>query len=242
MIKAKWKKLVLANYAIEPSLLTKYLPLHTQHEYWNDRCFVSLVGFMFLETKILGMKFPFHSNFEEVNLRFYVRRPVQGGWKRGVVFIKEIVPLHAVTFIANTFFREHYETMPMKHSWKLSNERMEIEYQWKKKEWNTLKVTTGSLPYDMVKGSQEDFFTENYWGYNRVHADLTLEYEVEHPPWKFYKPMEYFIQADFGRLYGPEFSFLTNESPYSVIVAEGSGITLKKGTEVKGGRQGARSE
>jgi hypothetical protein len=241
MIKAQWKKLVMANYVIDSGLLDQYLPVNTQYDHWNGQCYISLVGFMFRDTQILGMKIPFHTHFEEVNLRFYVKRPYNEGWKRGVVFIKEIVPLPAVTFIANTVYKEHYETMPMKHSWKLSIDQLVVEYQWRKKQWNTLKVISQPTPYSLVEKSAEEFLTEQYWGYTRVNPQLTLEYEVAHPPWSFYKTLDYEIHVDFSSVYGEEFSFLTKQKPDSVFLAEGSKITLRKGKELKGIEPNAQS-
>ena len=117
-LKAKWRKLVMVNYEVNPEILEKYVPNGTELDFFEGKCYVSLVGFMFLNTRLLGVKIPFHSNFEEVNLRFYVKREVEGEVKRGVVFIKEIVPKPAITFVANTIYKEKYETLSMKHSWK----------------------------------------------------------------------------------------------------------------------------
>src|SRR6185503_10721641 len=111
---AGWRKLVMANYAVDPSALAPYLPYKTEIDLWQGTCYVSLVGFMFVDTAVMGVKIPFHVNFEEVNLRFYVRYRDQGEWKRGVVFIKEIVPRAALAFVANTLYNENYETMPMR--------------------------------------------------------------------------------------------------------------------------------
>src|SRR5688500_2284903 len=110
-LEAEWRKLAMANYCVDKKILAKYLPYDTEIDIWEDKCYVSLVGFMFLNTKLKGIKIPFHSNFEEVNLRFYVRHKCTGEWKRGVVFIKEIVPLPTLTFVANTIYKENYETM-----------------------------------------------------------------------------------------------------------------------------------
>src|SRR6185436_6168258 len=115
---AEWRKLTMANYAIDSKLLAPLLPYKTELDLWNNTCYVSLVGFMFLNTRLKGIRIPFHSDFEEVNLRFYVRYKdeIKNEWKRGVVFIKEIVPKPALTFVANSIYKEHYQTMPMKHS------------------------------------------------------------------------------------------------------------------------------
>jgi uncharacterized protein len=132
-LQAEWRKLVMANYLVEPKLLEPYLPSKTELDLWNNGCYLSLVGFMFLDTKVKGFKIPFHTDFEEVNLRFYVRFKDNGTWKRGVVFIKEIVPKQALTFVANTIYGEKYETMPMAHSWTKEADKQTIEYKWQKK-------------------------------------------------------------------------------------------------------------
>src|SRR5450432_2463378 len=102
-LKAEWNNLIMASYTIEPALLKPYLPRYTELDFYNGNTYVSLVGFMFNNTRIPGMKIPFHVNFEEVNLRFYVRYKDNGEWKRGVVFIKEIVPKLAISYVANNF-------------------------------------------------------------------------------------------------------------------------------------------
>ncbi len=125
---AEWNNLIMANYIINPSILLPYLPAHTELDYYNGQCYVSLIGFMFEQTKILGLKIPFHVNFEEVNLRFYVKVKDGDLWKRGAVFIKEIVPKHAITFVANALYREKYVTLPMKHFYKIVGEELQLGY------------------------------------------------------------------------------------------------------------------
>ncbi|MBT8255930.1 MAG: DUF2071 domain-containing protein, partial [Bacteroidia bacterium] len=107
-LKAEWRKLILVNYVVDPKILEPYIPNDTQLDLWQDKCYVSLVGFMFQNTKLLGVKVPGHVNFEEVNLRFYVKRKVGNEWRRGVVFIKELVPKWALSFVANTVYGESY--------------------------------------------------------------------------------------------------------------------------------------
>jgi uncharacterized protein YqjF (DUF2071 family) len=166
----------MVNYAIDPALLTGYLPAKTEIDVWNNTCYISLVGFMFQNTRIKGFKIPFHINFEEVNLRFYVRHKDNETWKRGVVFIKEIVPKTALTFVANTIYRENYQTMPIEHSWVNLNDELTIEYKWKKKQWHSLKINAANKPIPIVSGSEEEFITEHYWGYTKISASTTAEY------------------------------------------------------------------
>ncbi len=232
-LKAEWRKLLMANYIVDPALLLPYLPYKTELDLWNGSCYLSLVGFMFLNTKIKGIKVPFHTNFEEVNLRFYVRYKDKDGWKRGTVFIKEIVPKPALTFVANMIYGEHYETLPMSHRWKTDGEILTVEYSWKKKDkWNSMKVNSSLTQTDIVSGSIEVFITEHYWGYTKISEQVTSEYGVEHPVWQVYGIKDYFIDVDFGINYGPQFGFLHNKNPDSVLLAEGSEIIVKEGRKI----------
>jgi len=228
-LQAEWRKLAIANFSVDKTILEKYLPCKTEIDLWNNLCYVSLVGFLFQNTKIKGFKIPFHINFEEVNLRFYVRYNDNGAWKRGVVFIKEIVPKPALTFVANTVYKENYETMPMEHSWNTSNNTLITEYKWKKKRWNSFKIIANKNAIPIIIDSKEEFITEHYWGYTRVANTKTSEYGVEHPKWDVYPVKDYQIDVDFEDIYGQDFSFLHNEKPKSVFLAEGSLIKVKNG-------------
>jgi uncharacterized protein YqjF (DUF2071 family) len=226
-LQAEWRRLAMANYAVDKSLLTKYLPYKTEIDSWNNTCYISLVGFMFLNTRIKGFKIPFHINFEEVNLRFYVRHHDGRESKRGVVFIKEIVPKPALTFIANSIYKENYETMAMGHSWDTKDDSLAVEYRWKKKSWHSLKVIADKDPSAIADGSEEEFITEHYWGYTQINDKSSSEYQVEHPRWQVYKVREFFINVDFSSVYGYDFAFLAYEKPISVFLAEGSEIIVR---------------
>lgn len=217
----------MANYIVEPSLLLKYLPYKTEIDTYMNNVYISLVGFLFSETSVLGFRIPFHINFEEVNLRFYVRYNDNGRWKRGVVFIKEIVPKPAITFVANNLYRENYCAMPMKHEWKEEKDAFSFNYQWKyKNKWNSMRATTGTIALPMPEGSEADFIAEHYWGYSRFNDKTTFEYEVQHIPWKVFPLNDYEIDCDFEELYGKEFSFLKNLKPASIFVTEGSKVAV----------------
>jgi uncharacterized protein len=226
---AEWKNLIMANYVIDPSLLIPYLPSKTEPDLFNGNCYVSLVGFMFANTRILGFKIPFHVNFEEVNLRFYVRYNDNGTWKRGTVFIKEIVPKPAISFIANKVYHEKYVTKAMKHSVKETSNEMELSYQWKhQNKWNSIEATVEKPSQPMLSGSEEEFIAEHYWGYSKYNATTTFEYNVQHPAWKIFPVKKYLIDCDFKAQYGDPFSNLTNAKPNSVFVARGSDIAVLK--------------
>ena len=224
---AEWRKLALANYVVGPEILMPYLAYKTELDTWNGKHYLSLVGFRFINTRIKGIPVPFHRHFEEVNLRFYVRYKAGSGWRRGVTFIREIVPARALTFIANSIFREKYVTMPMKHHWETKDDLLQISYSWKQNQkWNTFSLAADPSLVGILADSKEEFITEHYWGYTPIDETLCSEYGVEHPRWEHYKVIEYKIDVDFGEVYGSRFKFLTNQTPDSVMLAEGSEIVV----------------
>lgn len=233
-LKAEWKNLALFNYEVDAKILEKYLPAGTEIDIWNNKCYVSLVGFMFKNTKVLGLKVPFHTNFEEVNLRFYVKRYENGEWKRGVVFIKEIVPKKAITFIANTLYQEHYETQKMRHEIIENKNTNTFIYQWKNgKEWNTIEIETKKDFSQIEIDSEAEFITEHYFGYTKIDKETTFEYEVTHPRWEQFEVLNHRIDIDFEKNYGRDFVFLQTQKPTSVFLAEGSKITVKNKRKIE---------
>jgi uncharacterized protein YqjF (DUF2071 family) len=226
-LSADWNNLIMANYIVDPAILQNYLPLKTELDTYNGNVYLSLVGFMFANTRVLGVKIPFHVNFEEVNLRFYVRYNDNGQWKRGVVFIKEIVPKAAITFIANTLYHEKYCTMPMAHFVHQDEHAINLGYHWKQgRKWNRIEATTALQAAPMQAGSEEAFIAEHYWGYSKYNNSTTFEYNVQHPEWQAYPVKNYLIDCDFTALYGNEFSVLHSMTPSSVFVAQGSAIAV----------------
>ncbi|MFK7971182.1 MAG: YqjF family protein [Bacteroidia bacterium] len=225
---AGWKKLAMANYAVDPDMLKPFVPYNTELDVWNGTHYASLIGFMFVDVKVLGIPVPFHVNFEEVNLRFYVRHKDQGVWKRGVVFIHEIVPKPAVTLLANTLYHEHYITRRMSHRWEVGEKEQLIRYNWKNKgRANHLEVQASAIAQPILPGSEEEFITEHYWGYTGVNPQKTFEYEVIHPRWEHYPVTSYDIDVDFKAQYGDAFAALDQTEPKSVLLAEGSAISIE---------------
>ncbi len=226
---ANWNDLVMANYVTDPKVLEPFLPARTELDIFNGKLYVSLVGFMFTNTRLSGWKIPFHVNFEEVNLRFYVRHNDEGIWKRGTVFIKEIVPKPAISLVANAVYHERYSTKAMKHFLSESERYRSLGYAWKHKgRWNKLEAITGNTALPMEPGSEAEFIAEHYWGYSRFDAGTTYEYHVQHPAWRVYNVNSFMIDCDFGSVYGESFAFLNNAKPNSVFVAEGSAVSVLK--------------
>lgn len=219
----------MANYTVDPAVLTPYLPHKTEIDLFNGKAFVSLVGFMFMNTRLLGYKIPFHVNFEEVNLRFYVRFKDNGAWKRGTVFIKEIVPKPAIAFIANILYHEKYATKRMSHKIKETGNEILMGYKWKhQRKWNSIEALVENTPQPMIMGSEEAFIAEHYWGYSKYSDTTTFEYNVQHPAWKVFPVKNFRIDCDFMSLYGEDFSHLQHAGPDFVLVAQGSAVSVLK--------------
>ncbi|RAV98081.1 YqjF family protein [Pseudochryseolinea flava] len=223
---ASWVNLLMANFHIDKNILLPYVPAHTELDEWNGNYYVSLVGFLFQDTKVQGLTFPGHKTFEEVNLRFYVRYKKSNEWVRGVVFIKEIVPRAMITMIANLFYKEHYETREMAHRFTHAHDTIDVEYRWKVREWNYLKATASIHKEAIVSGSEEEFITEHYWGYTRLSNEKTSAYEVQHPKWKIHPVNAFEFKCDVAHLYGQKFEDVLRAKPTSVFLADGSPISV----------------
>jgi uncharacterized protein len=224
---AEWRKIILLNYAVSPSILMPYLPKGTELDLWQDKCYVSLVGFLFDNVCLKGIPIPFHRRFPEVNLRFYVKQlQPDGSWQRGVVFIKEIVPKAAVTFVANTLYKEKYQTLPMSYSWQERETHLIIRYDWQfKGQKQFIEATTvDKTARPFAEDSEAAFITEHYWGFSKHSDKKTVKYGVEHPQWTCFDLLKVDCRVDFGGLYGSEFAFLGE--PDSVLLAEGSEIAV----------------
>ncbi len=181
---AEWRSLVMLNYELDPSLLRKYVPAGTELDLWNGKCFVSIVGFRFLKTRVFGVAIPFHRNFDEVNLRFYVRRFESGEIRRGVVFIREFVPRWAIATIARAFYNERYMAVPMFHHIESKEMISSAEYGWRvRNRWHKIALTAKGDSYAPQAGSVEQFITEHYWGYASGRDGGCIEYRVAHPVW-----------------------------------------------------------
>ncbi|WP_298136179.1 DUF2071 domain-containing protein [Flavobacterium sp.] len=225
---AEWNDLAMFNYEIDPKILENHVPKGTKLDLWNGKCYISLIGFMFENVKVLGIKVPFHINFEEVNLRFYVKRFENGIWKRGVVFVKEIVPKHAISIVANTLYNEHYQTMKMRHSRTENETSKSFKYEWfKDAKWNSIEMTTEKNAIPIEINSEAEFITEHYFGYTNYNKNKSIEYAVSHPRWEQLKVIESKIDVDFESIYGKNFKFLQELKPTSEFLAIGSKITIE---------------
>ncbi|MVN89828.1 YqjF family protein [Mucilaginibacter aquatilis] len=235
-LEAEWRNLLMLNYEVDPKILKPYLPAYTQLDLWDGKALVSMVGFMFMNTRVLGVKWPGHVNFEEVNLRFYVRYFDGKEWKRGAVFISEIVPKRIIPLVANNLYNEHYKAMPMRHSAIPSADgRTEYVYEWKLNgRWNKLGAMVDNSFLPIEHGSAEEFIFEHYWGYNLINQQTTLEYAVEHIPWEVAPVSNAVFDADVAALYGKQFEPFLNKEPQSSFFAKGSDVAVRVAQRIKG--------
>ena len=231
---AEWRKLIMAQYAIDPALLTPYLPGGVELDLYQNTCYVSLVGFLFDRVRLKGLPIPFHTRFEEVNLRFYVRRTEPDGTqRRGVVFISEFVPRAAITLIANTLYEEPYATLPTRYSILNSPQSLAVQYDWKHRgTWHSLSVQAVPQAQPIAPNSVEEFITEHYWGFTKRSNGSTSQYDVHHPRWQVYPILKHSISANFGSLYGPAFAHLDAAHPANILLAEGSAVSVGNGSRI----------
>ena len=227
----------MVNFDVDPQVLRPFVPFGTELDDWNGRTFVSLVGFLFLKTRIFGVAIPWHRDFEEVNLRFYVRRRTSDGWQRAVVFVKEIVPRRAIALTARALYGEQYIALPMDHHIEENvalGMPCGVSYSW----WlrgreNRIAISVNDGFCEVAEGSDVEFITEHYWGYARRREGRTTEYRVEHPRWRVRLAIDSQVDCDVTALYGDQFVDFLRRPPASAFLAEGSAVSVFRGTTLR---------
>ena len=226
----------MLHYEVDPRVLSPFVPTGTELDTWKDRHFMTVVGFEFRNTRLRGFRVPFHANFEEVNLRFYVRRRVGPNWRRGVVFVRELVPRFAIAATARLLYNEKYSLARMGHAWSHHPTGTDSLTYW----WvlhgrrGEMSVAASGDAEPIVIGTDREFFTEHFWGYSAQRSRATLEYRVEHPRWLARSVTESRLDADVSRVYGPSFEPFFRNLPSSAFLAEGSDVAVYAGTHLRG--------
>jgi len=233
-LSAEWRDLVMLNYEVDPGLLDGRVPPGTLLDSFEGKTYISLVGFRFFNTKLLGtLRVPFHADFLEVNLRFYVRRRKGDDNRRGVVFVSEIVPKRAVAAAASIWYGENYTCLPMRHRLKTEGLKRTAEYQWKiGVKWCMLFAESAGDPVQPQDGSLEQFITEHYWGYSAQRSGGCLEYKVSHVPWRVCPTTSAGLTGDSSVLYGPELGAVVQRPPDCAFMADGSSVIVHRGERV----------
>jgi uncharacterized protein YqjF (DUF2071 family) len=235
---AEWRHLAMLNFEVDPALVRPLVPAGTELDDFRGQTFVSLVGFMFLGTRVLGIGIPWHRDFEEVNLRFYVRRRTAEGWRRAVVFIKELVPRAAIATAARVLYGENYVAVPMSHRITVAGEGAaairQVSYGWRfEGRDHEISLIARGEAREIAVGSQEEFITEHYWGYTRRRRGGALEYQVEHPRWRAWTALEAHMEGNTARLYGERFAHCLKGPPASAFLADGSAVSVFKGVRLQ---------
>jgi uncharacterized protein YqjF (DUF2071 family) len=234
---AQWRHLLMINFEIDPAAVPLPVLNGVEHDSWNGKHFVSLVGFLFLDTRVLGLGIPCHRDFEEVNLRYYVRRRAAEGWRRGVVFIREIAPRRAVGAVARWLFNEKYVTCPMSSEIRLpdagTGDGGLVRYRWMSStQTNAVAAEFDGVPDYPGCGSQEEFITEHYWGYSGQRDGSTLEYRVEHPRWRAWRAKSARLEGGAAEFYGPAYGRILSRPPSSAFIADGSEVAVYRGERI----------
>jgi uncharacterized protein len=234
---AEWRALLMVNYVVDPEVLRPLVPAGTELDQWQGTTLVSMVGFLFLNTRVFGVPVPFHRHFEEVNLRFYVHRETPQGRRRGVVFVKEVVPRRVIATIARAVYNEPYVAAPMRHSVCLDPEHGgSVEYQWKTGgRWHSIAAKASGPASAMLPDSPAEFIFEHYWGFTRQRDGSTIEYEVRHEPWRVWNAEDVCFDCDVGSVYGSQWVEALRAAPFSAFLAEGSEIEVWKGMRLAAG-------
>lgn len=216
----------MLNFAIDPRILASHVPEGTELDFYEGETFVSVVAFFFYHTIVLGMPIPRHRNFEEVNLRFYVRKKSADTWRRGVVFIRELVPKIAIAVTARVFYGEPYQAVPMRSTVTEDANGVSASYEWRREQkWERLAMHGHGVAQEIQAGSPEEFITEHYWGYTK-RAGLTTEYQVDHPRWKIWPADQFEFTANVETLYGKQFVETLAAKPRSAFIADGSFVSV----------------
>lgn len=227
-LKADWENIIMANYEIDPKILLPYLPKGVEIDFFEDKCYISLVGFMFKNTQLFNIPIPWFGTFEEINLRFYVTRKEGNQIKRGVVFINETIPYPIVAWVANKLYKEHYTVVPTKHEYILGADSHQIKFEWRVDSiWNSIDVHYSNESNRMKSDSLEKFIYEHYYGYTKVSDKKTEEYKLQHPSWETHVISNYKIDCDFEAMYGKDFAVLNETKPAAVFIAKGSKVGIE---------------
>jgi hypothetical protein len=233
---AEWRNLAMLNYEVDPHVLEPYLPRQLELDFWNGKTYVSLVGFLFRDTRVMGVPIPFHRNFAELNLRFYVRRRDTFEERRGVIFIREIVPRWAVSFVARKVYQENYLTLPMRHSIESGRQAdggVAVEYAWRfRRRWNRMRIEAAGIAELPATGSFDEFIIDHFWGYSGQRNGDCLEYEVEHRPWPIRVATQVELDCDAAGLYGAELAEALACPPRSAFLVDGSAVALHCGVRL----------
>jgi uncharacterized protein YqjF (DUF2071 family) len=232
---ARWVDLLMLNYQVAPELLAPYVPHGTSLDFFEGKTYLSLVAFWFREAKLFGkILAPFHREFPQINLRFYVRRPTEADDRLGVVFITEIVQKRMIALVAHAAYGEHYLCRSVKTRGVRGSEKRALEYGWQSENsWCNLAADgISSATCIPSPGTLEHFLVDRYWGYTARPNGGCMEFNVVHPTWKVSHCSDAAFLGDPTLEYGPEIANVLRGKPSAAFVVDGSPVTVCNGVKI----------
>ena len=232
LLSAEWRDLVMISYEVDPVILGPLVPAGTSLDFYEGQALVTLVGLRFLHTRVAGIPVPLHQDFEQVNFRFYVWRQTEAETRRGVVFIKEIVPSLSMTLSARFLLNEKFVTAPMRHE-VTGGELGWASYEWQLNDrWNQVAARRNGPSGPAAPHSLEAFIKDRPWGYSRQRDESTLELEVEHPPWDIWPAADPTVDCEVSAVFGSQFVTALSRPPVLVFIAVGSETVVHRGQSI----------
>lgn len=225
---AEWRHLLFVNFEIDPTLAQRYVPRGTELDLLDGRALASIVAFRFLKTRLLGVPVPWHRDFDEINLRLYVRHRTPDGWRRGVTFVRELVPRPAIAWTARLAYNEPYRAVRMRHA--ISMDPMtggSLRYGWRQSgSWHEVGATVTGPNQPIEPDSTIGFVTEHYFGYTRQRNDSTVEYAVHHDRWRVWPDATTELKIDIPAVYGADWAPALTAPPFSAFVCDGASVAI----------------
>lgn len=230
LITAAWTNIAVVTWEVEPDLLAPYVPPTLSLNLRDSMAFVSLVGLQFSNLRVRGVRVPGHQHFDEINLRFYVRKT---GYQ-GVTFIREYAPRPLAALMARILYSEPYRAAPVRGRITADEATIvagyEIDYGGRTSQFS---LTGQRPPVRPDNTTLEHFLLEQHWGFTTTRGGQMMRYEVEHPVWHIYPIVSYTLDFDFAAVYGPKWAVLGESEPRSLVLATGSDVTISRPRRIK---------
>ncbi len=214
---ARWSQLCLVNFEVNPTWLESFVPAGLQLEVVDESAFVSLAALHFREVRVLGVSWPGYRSFPQLTLRFQVRSQE----RRGVTTVRDFAPSKLPCWVARQLYGQPYKAA------ELSSRRRSDEIAWTLLwggEENRLEFTLAKTV--QAPTSEDSFFLEHKWGYSVLPDGRLQESKVLHPPWTTRRVLDWNLHFDFGKVYGPEWTFLDHLSPRSCSFGVDSQVAI----------------
>ncbi len=138
--------------------------------------------------------------------------------------------------MARWLYKENYVACPTRSITRdpVGSDPGVAEYRWKHQGgWFTIGAEYYGDAAAPDPDSEEEFITEHYWGYTAQSDGSSLEYRVEHVPWRVWQTTDTNVDVWAADLYGPEFVEPLARRPSSAFLAEGSPVTVYRGRRLR---------